>query len=203
MKITGFVGSPRKKGNTDTLVDTFLNGAGSTGVEVQKFFLNELDINPCLGCFRNCMVKPGHVCRQYDDDMAMLLEEMIVSDVMLFASPLYCGTYSSLMARFFERCLPLTEVEVIGKEGTREGYRKVNNPVKGKKAVIGLVQDLIYPQVGDLALKVFEKNVAGTYEMDIVERLHVTDVRDKNDLQKKEAVLKKIYETGKSTAGKR
>ncbi len=27
MKALGFVGSPRKKGNTDTLVDTFLDGA--------------------------------------------------------------------------------------------------------------------------------------------------------------------------------
>ena len=39
MKVLGFVGSPRKKGNTAVLVDTFLDGAASAGAEVKKFFL--------------------------------------------------------------------------------------------------------------------------------------------------------------------
>ncbi len=197
MKITSFVGSPRKKGNTDLLVDTFLEGASSEGAEVKKHFLAKLDINQCQGCFRNCMVKPIIQCPRFDDDMTMIIDDMVASDMMLFASPLYCGAYSSIMARLFERMLPLLEVEVIGKEGTMEGYKMVNNPIKGKKAVIGLVQDLVYPEVGELALKVFEKNVTVTYKMDIVETIHVVDVRDKGDIKKKETRLKDIFEIGK------
>jgi multimeric flavodoxin WrbA len=129
-----------------------------------------------------------------------VIEDMITADMMLFASPLYCGSYTAIMARFFERLLPILEVEVVGKEGTKEGYRMVSNPVEGKKAVIGLVQDLVYPQVGELPIKVLVHNVAGTYKMNIVEKLHVVDVRDKGDIKKKEEQLRAIYEKGKELA---
>ncbi|MCP4197214.1 MAG: flavodoxin family protein [Proteobacteria bacterium] len=200
MKIVGFVGSPRKRGNTDIMVDTFLEGAESGGALVMKFNLADLDINQCQGCFRNCMMRPEITCPRFDDDMAALIEEMITSDVMLFASPLYCGSYTAIMARFFERCLPLIEIEIVGKEGTKEGFRWVSNPVRGKKAVIGLVQDMIYPGVGDLALEVFKRNVRKTYKIDIVETIHVVDVRDKGDIQKKEQRLIEIFEIGKRIA---
>ena len=202
MKIVGFVGSPRKKGNTDTLVDTFLEGAESGGAQTTKHLLADLDINQCQGCFRNCMMKPEITCPRFDDDMGMLIEEMITSDVMLFASPLYCGTYTAIMARFFERCLPLIEIEIIGQEGTQDGFRWVSNPVRGKKAVIGLVQDMIYPAVGELALEVFNRNVRKTYKIDIIETIQVVDVRDKGDIRKKEDRLKEIFEIGKRIAGK-
>jgi putative NADPH-quinone reductase len=201
MKIIGIVGSPRKKGNTDILVDTFLAGAESGGAQVKKYLLADLDIHQCQGCFRNCMMKPEITCPRFDDDMGMLIEAMITSDVMLFASPLYCGTYTAIMARFFERCLPLIEIEIIGQEGTQDGFRWVSNPVRGKKAVIGLVQDMIYPEVGDLALEVFKRNVRKTYKIDIVETIHVVDVRDKGDIKKKEQRLKEIFETGKRIVG--
>jgi len=138
-KIIGFVGSPRKKGNTDILVDTFLQGAAEGGAEVKKHFLADLEINPCKGCFRNCMLKPGHQCPAYSDDMDMILDDMVGADILLFASPIYAGSFSSYMGRLFERCLPLLEIEVIGTPGTRDGYRVVNALLKGKKAVIGLV----------------------------------------------------------------
>lgn len=203
MKIIGFVGSPRKKGNTDILVDTFLEGAAAAAAEVNKHFLAGLDINQCQGCFRNCMVKPATTCPRFDDDMNPIMEEMVAADVLLFASPLYCGTYSSIMARFFERCLPFIEIDVIGKEGTKEGYRLASNAIQAKKAVIALVQDLIYPQVGDLAFKVFEKNVGATYKMEIIEKIHVVDVRDKGDIKKHQERLKEIFETGKRIANQK
>jgi multimeric flavodoxin WrbA len=200
MKILGFVGSPRKKGNTDILVDTFLEGAQSQGVEVKKLLLAKMDIHQCEGCFRNCMVKPAIHCPRFDDDMHGVIEDMLDADLMLFASPLYCGSYTAIMARFFERLLPVLEVEVVGKEGTKEGYKMVSNPLKGKNAIIGLVQDLVYPQVGELPLKVFEHNVGGTYGMNIIEKLHVVDVRDKGDIKKKEDQLKEIFEKGAELA---
>ena len=181
-------------------VGTMTTGARSAGAEVKKHFLAKLDIHQCEGCFRNCMVKAPIQCPRFDDDMVQLIEDIIDADLVLFASPLYCGSYTAIMARFFERLLPMLEVEVVGREGTKEGYRMVSNPVKGKKAVIGLVQDLVYPQVGELPLKVFEHNVGGTYGMNIVEKLHVVDVRDKGDIKKKVDELKAIFEKGAKLA---
>ena len=37
--------------------------------------------------------------------------------------------------------------------------------------------------------------------MDIVEKIHVTDVRDLGDINRKTEILEKIFETGKKLAG--
>ena len=200
MKVLGFVGSPRKKGNTDTMVDTFLDGAKSAGAEVKKYFLADLTINQCQGCFRNCMFEHGVKCKRFRDDMDTVLPEMAASDLMLFASPLYCSTYTAIMARFFERCLPFWEVEIVGELGTMEALKFINNPAKGKKAVVGMVQDLKDPRPAELAFKVFEHNLCNTYMMELVEKIHVTDVRDVGDIKKKSGELDKIFALGKKLA---
>lgn len=202
MKVTGFVGSPRKKGNSDILVDTFLNGASSAGADIRKYFLADCTINQCKGCFRNCSTKPGIACAVFRDDMDTLLADIVASDLVLFASPLYCASYSAIMARFFERCLPFWEIEIVGELGTVDAIRFINNPAKGKKAVIALVQDLKEPRAADLAFKVFESNVGRTYMMDIVEKIHVTDVRDIGDIKKKTKELEEIFATGKRLASR-
>ena len=200
MKVSGFVGSPRKKGNSDILVDTFLNGASSAGAEVKKYFLADHNIHQCRGCFRNCMLSTGIQCAVFRDDMDMLLEEMVSADLNIFVSPLYCAAYSAIMARFFERCLPLWEVEIVGELGTMDAFKFINNPTKGKKAVVAIVQDFKNPETAELAFKVFEHNVGRTYMMDIVDKIHVTDVRDVGDIKKKTQQLEKIYELGKKLA---
>ena len=200
MKVTGIVGSPRKRGNSDVLADTFLEGAAASGAQVQKFFLADLNINQCRGCFRNCMTKPGLRCAVFRDDMDMLLEEMASSDLLLFVSPLYCAVYSAIMARFFERCLPFWETEIVGELGTMDALKFINNPAKGKKAVIAIVQDLREPRVAELAFKALESNVGRTYMMDIVERIHVPDVRDVGDIKKKQARLDEIRDLGRKLA---
>jgi multimeric flavodoxin WrbA len=200
MKVLGFVGSPRKKGNTTVLVDTFLDGASSAGAEVKKFFLADHNINQCQGCYRNCILKPGFHCALFRDDMDMLLEEMISSDLMLFASPYYSASYTAIMARFFERCLPLLEVEIVGEMGSVDAFKFINNLLKGKKAVIGLVQDYKDPSTAELAIKAFEENLSKNFMMEIVEKIHVTDVRDIGDISKNSEVLEKIFALGKKLA---
>lgn len=196
MKVTGFVGSPRKRGNTDVLVDTFLDGATSAGAEVAKFFLASHTINQCMGCYRKCILKPGFRCGTFRDDMDLLLSEMVSSDLILFASPFYCASYTAIMAKFLERCLPLWEVEIVGEMGTMDAFRFINNPLKGKKAVIGLAQDYKDPATAQLAIKAFQETLGKTYMMEIAEIIHVTDVRDVGDMNKKTDVLDTIFKTG-------
>jgi multimeric flavodoxin WrbA len=146
------------------------------------------------------MLSTGIQCAVFRDDMDMLLEEMVSADLNIFVSPLYCAAYSAIMARFFERCLPLWEVEIVGELGTMDAFKFINNPTKGKKAVVAIVQDFKNPATAELAFKVFEHNVGRTYMMDIVDKIHVTDVRDVGDIKKKTQQLEKIYELGKKLA---
>jgi multimeric flavodoxin WrbA len=200
MNVLGFVGSPRKQGNTDILADTFLEGAASGGAEVKKFFLAEHTINQCRGCYRKCILKPGIRCGTFRDDMDMILKEMVSSDLMLFASPYYCASYTAIMARFLERCLPLWEVEIAGEMGTMEAFRFINAPLKGKKAVIGLVQDFKDPLTAQLAIKAFQHTLGKTYMMHIIKKIHVTDVRDVGDIRKKKDVIQNIFALGRKLA---
>ena len=200
MKVLGFMGSPRKKGNTAVLVETFLDGATSAGAQAKSFILADLIINQCRGCFRKCILKPGYRCGTFRDDMDMLLKEMVSADLMLFASPYYCASYTAIMARFLERCLPLWEVEVVGELGTMNAFRFISTPLKGKKAVIGLVQDFKDPSTAQLAIKAFRQNLCHTYMMDIIHKIHVTDVRDVGDITKKGDVLEKIFAAGRRLA---
>ena len=200
MKVLGFVGSPRKKGNTDVLVDTFLEGASSAGAEVKKYFLADHTINQCMGCYRKCILAPGFRCGTFRDDMDLLLKEMVASDLILFASPYYCASYTAIMAKFLERCLPLWEVKIKGEMGTKDAFTFINNHLKGKKAIIGLTQDYKDPSTAQLAVKTFKETLGGTYMMDIVDIIHVTDVRDVGDMPTKTDVLKKIFATGEDCA---
>ena len=50
-KIVILNGSPRRKGNTSALVKAFTNGAESVGHTVTEFFLDNMSIHACKGCF--------------------------------------------------------------------------------------------------------------------------------------------------------
>lgn len=55
MKVIGIIGSPRKGGSTEILIERILSGEKPSGVEVKMFFLNVMNIHPCQGCnfFKN------------------------------------------------------------------------------------------------------------------------------------------------------
>ena len=196
MKVLGLMASPRKNGNTNTLVDTFLQGA-STAAAVKKYCLIDLTINPCMGCARNCAFQEGISCKIHRDDMDELLKEVLSSDIILFASPLYCATYTSLMTRFFERALPLWHVEYITEPGNDKQTPVNRCPAKGKKAVIGMVQDSKNPASSRIAFEAFEHNISKIYKMDLVERILMPDVRSPDDLKNKPGELEKIFTIGK------
>ena len=44
LRVFGVVGSPRRGGNTETLVDEVLAGAKEAGASIEKVILNELNI---------------------------------------------------------------------------------------------------------------------------------------------------------------
>lgn len=77
-KIVILNGSPRKKGNTATLTDAFKRGAEKAGNQVTEFFLGEMNINGCKGCFgggKNCnspCVQKGMVLKKANIGMTAL-----------------------------------------------------------------------------------------------------------------------------------
>lgn len=50
-KIAVITDSPHRNGNTSALVSAFTKGAEQAGNSVTEFFINEMDIHGCKGCF--------------------------------------------------------------------------------------------------------------------------------------------------------
>lgn len=65
-KIVILNGSPRKNGNTSTLVKAFTEGAESASDTVTEFFLDSMNIHGCKGCFGGHSSKECP-CVQKDD----------------------------------------------------------------------------------------------------------------------------------------
>lgn len=76
-------GSPRRKGNSDTLCDEFMRGALDGGNVAEKVFLKDCKINYCSGCG---VCNSTHKCVQHDD-MADILEKMVNADVIVMGNP--------------------------------------------------------------------------------------------------------------------
>ena len=49
-KIVAIAGSPRKKGNSDLIIDSFLKGAADALQETEKIYLRDFNISFCRGC---------------------------------------------------------------------------------------------------------------------------------------------------------
>ncbi len=67
MKIIAFLGSPRKDGNSALLLKETIRGIAESGLKVQIFNLNEMNISPCQSC-GGC--EDTGVCI-FNDDMAL------------------------------------------------------------------------------------------------------------------------------------
>ena len=85
MKILVLQGSPNTKGSTSLLVSEFARGAKETGHSVEVADVANLDIAPCIGCVACGYEGP---CAQ-SDDMDVLREKILSSDMLVFATPLY------------------------------------------------------------------------------------------------------------------
>jgi len=85
IKVLGISGSPHRHGNTETLLDSFLEGARAAGASVEKVVLKDLDYTPCQGC--NACHKTGDCIIQ--DDAITLFDKILKADSVAVASPIY------------------------------------------------------------------------------------------------------------------
>ena len=106
-KIVILNGSPRRNGNTSALVKAFTNGAESVGHTVTEFFLDNMSIHGCKGCFG------GHSSRECPcvqrDDMDKIYPAVRECDVIVLASPLYYWNMSGQIRTAVDRLFALEE----------------------------------------------------------------------------------------------
>lgn len=108
-KIMILNGSPRKKGNTFALIESFTKGAEASGNMVTEFFLDEMNIHGCKGCFGGGK-NPDSPCAQ-KDDMDKIYPVYKEADIVVLASPLYYWTISGQLKAAFDRLFAVAECD--------------------------------------------------------------------------------------------
>lgn len=106
-KIIVLNGSPRLKGNTAMLCDSFCAGAQSRGHEINVFTLQKMKIGGCLGCMQGgkdpkspCVIK---------DEMDLIYPVYEAADIVVLASPMYYWTFSGQLKTAFDRLFAVAE----------------------------------------------------------------------------------------------
>lgn len=99
MKVIGVVGSPRRGGNTETLVKAVLAGAADVAAKTEIYWLNELNLRGCQGCL---YCQEHGRCRQ-DDDMSLLYNELLTADGIVIGSPIYMDYLTAQTKLFLDR----------------------------------------------------------------------------------------------------
>jgi multimeric flavodoxin WrbA len=100
-KVAAFVGSPRKGGNTDLLVQAVLKGAKVTGADASIFYLYDYEIHSCRACY-NCK-KPDAAGCVIQDDMQQLYDPIREADAIVFGPPIYMGYMTGQAKTFLDR----------------------------------------------------------------------------------------------------
>lgn len=97
--VIGLMGSPRRHGNTEQLLDRFLEGAADAGGNVEKVLLSKLAYSSCKGC--NACHKTGNCIM--DDDARALFDLLLIADCIVVSSPIYTMGITTELKSFIDR----------------------------------------------------------------------------------------------------
>lgn len=99
MDVLVFLGSPRKKGNSEILTEAVLEGVREAGGSPEIIRLCDLKISPCISC-GGCN-KTGKCV--VEDDMTPLYDKIITIDKIIVASPIYFYGITAQTKAFIDR----------------------------------------------------------------------------------------------------
>ena len=146
-KIIAIYGSPRRRGNTATLLKKAIEGARDSGADVEEIVLRDLKISPCLeiyGCLQagECAIK---------DDFQQVRDKILAAQGLILASPVFFYTVSAhtkmLMDRFQSLWVKKYWVNKTSPEqqtNNRKGLFISVGATKGKKLFDGMLLSVKY-----------------------------------------------------------
>ena len=136
MQIIAFNGSPRKNGNTSTLIKALAEGAAAAGAQTTEVNLHHINMKGCMACYSCNEVKYG-VCAQ-KDDLSPYLEGIKTADAVVFGCPIYMYRISGQMKLLIDRMYSLYSPKPEG------GYNSEVPP--GKKFAVIVSQGAPDPE---------------------------------------------------------
>ena len=152
MKTIAFLGSPRKDGNTELLLNEAVKGIESAGGVVTIFSLNLMKIKPCQDC-GGC--DQSGICI-IDDDMTALYEEIRTADRIILASPIFFFALSAQSKTLVDRCQSFWCEKYLLKKPIPEGP----HGRKGLLLLVGGMKKEIGVECGNACAKAFFRTIS-------------------------------------------
>lgn len=111
MKTIALIGSPRKGGNCDILVNKIVEKIDG---ESEILFLNDLNLGYCNAC-QSC--QKGDCIK--DDDTRDIVAKIEDADLLIFSSPIYFGQISAQAKTVIDRFYMISQNSERSLEGTK------------------------------------------------------------------------------------
>lgn len=99
-KVFGVGGSPRKKGNSDILLNEILKGVTDTLAPANRIQLRDLQFQGCVGCER---CRKDKICTGLKDGMTCLYPDILESQGLVLVSPTHNYNITAWMKAFIDR----------------------------------------------------------------------------------------------------
>lgn len=184
-EIVAVYGSPRRKGNTSTLLKRAVDGAREAGAQVDEIVLRDCKMSPCLeiyGCKKDgeCAIK---------DDFQAVRDRILAGKGLMIASPIFFYTVSAHVKILMDRCQSLwvkkywiDKVAYGMWEPARKGLVISAGATRGKKLFDGML----------LTMKYF----FDTLDMELWDSLLCRELDFEGDVDKHPEYLEQAYQRG-------
>jgi len=146
-QIVAIYGSPRRRGNTATLLKHAVQGAVDAGAQVNEIILRDLKISPCLEIY--ACKKEGRCAIK--DDFHNVADQILSAKGLILASPIFFYTVSAHTKILMDRCQSLwvkkywiDKVPFGQWEPKRKGLFISVGATKGKKLFDGTLLTVKY-----------------------------------------------------------
>ena len=176
MKILALIGSPRKGGNTDLLVDQILEGSRTKGHTFEKLYLYDYTISLCADC-RNCKKGDYECC--INDEMQKIYPKLAIADLIVFGTPMYWYGPTAKMKMLIDRMRPFV----------------ANRKLNGKKAVV-VVPSAEGPEACDPMIEIFRMSFK-YLGLEFVGKI-LAKAFDKGTVEADQIVMNEAYKLGTS-----
>ena len=109
MKVIGFNGSPRKKGNTACSLNTVFAELEKAGIETEMIHVGKEKVQGCIAC-HGCVKNQNEACSIEDDPVNEWIQKIKAADGILLGSPVHFSGVAGTMKAFLDRAFFVSSV---------------------------------------------------------------------------------------------
>lgn len=186
MQVLGIYGSPRKGGNTDLMLDSFLAGAQSAGARIERVYARRIKVQGCLGCggcdeTGECVV---------DDGMGDVYPLLKSADRVAVASPIYFYGVTGQLKVLIDRSQACFMGHLLQKQA---GTLNAGAGGKGFLLSAGATRGKRLFECAILTARYF----FDALNMDYAGELCFWEIDRKGDIRRREQALEQCFEAGR------